>query len=61
MFQRGQEDEMKHCMFTIWPCPSTRTPARGGGGGIRIDNFGKPFFGHDDYIISLRDVCLGVE
>ena len=54
MFQRGQEDEMKHCLFTIWPGPTKKPPALGGGGGggIRIDNFGKPFFGHDDYIIS---------
>ena len=36
-------------------------PLPSGVGGIRIDNFGKPFFGHDDYIISLRDLCLGVE
>ena len=58
MFQFGQEEENKYCMFTKWLCRRTRTivPA-----GHEIDNFGRPFLGHDDYIISLYDLYLGVE
>ena len=25
-----KEEEKKYCIFTIWPCPSTRTSVRGG-------------------------------
>ena len=34
-----------------YPCP----------GGHEIYNFGRPFLGHHDYILSFFDICLGVE
>ena len=29
--------------------------------GHEIYNFGRPFLGHHNYILSLSDLCLGVE
>ena len=29
--------------------------------GHEIYNFGRPFLGHDYYIISLSDLCLGIK
>ena len=37
---------------------STRTPTPGG---HEIYNFGRPFLGHHYYILSLSDLCLGVD
>ena len=45
-------------MFTLWPCPNTRTSASGGYG---IYNFGRLFLGPHYYTFSLSDLLQVVE
>ena len=56
-----EEDFKKNNAFSLYdlyghalaqePCP----------GGHEIYNFGRPFLCHHNYILSLSDLCLGVE
>ena len=52
-----QENEKKCCIFTVWPCPSTKPLPRG----HEIYNFGKPFLGHHYFILSLPHLFPWVE
>ena len=47
-----EEDFIKNNAFSLYDlCP----------GGHEIYNFGRPFLCHHNYILSLSDLCLGVE
>ena len=55
------EKFLKKCIFSIWlkwSCLCTRTPASKG---HEIKNLGRSFLGHYYYVVSLSNLCQGVE
>ena len=51
------QEEKKHCIFTICPCPALEPLS----GGHEICNFGRPFLGHHYYVIDLFESCARLE
>ena len=51
-----EEDFKRNNAFTIYDLYG-QTPAPG----VMKLNFGRPFLGHYYYILSLSDICMGVE
>ena len=49
---------MNFHFMTCMAMPQHKNPCLGG---HEIYNFGRPFLGHHYYILSLSDLCLGVE